>query len=72
MVKAVKTIKVYSVYHSDSDEYFTLELEIDHENYEEELVSVQDAYGNDVEDDELFDEICEIFEDSINSNGYNE
>jgi len=71
MVKVQKTIKFIQIYYDELDEFYNMELEIDHENFDEESVSIEDSYGNEV-DDELFDRICLIYENAINFTKFDE
>jgi hypothetical protein len=71
MVKALKTIKFFQIYYEEMDEYYQMELEIDHENLDEESVAIEDSYGNEV-DDELFDRICLIYENAVEFGQFNE
>ena len=71
MVKALKTIKFFQIYYEEMDEYYQMELEIDHENFDEESVAIEDSYGNEV-DDELFHRICLIYENAVEFGQFDE
>jgi len=66
MLKKISTIENFEIYHEDLDQWFSVELETDHENYDEQIITIEDGFGNNVEDDELWDELTNQFDDEYN------
>ena len=57
MVKHIVTTKSFLVYNPNDDQYYNVELEIDHTDLDEESITITDSSGFEIEDDELFSEI---------------
>jgi hypothetical protein len=55
------------VYNPNDDQYYNVELEIDHTNLDEESIAITDSNGFEVEDDELFSEIEMLWENFYNN-----
>ena len=68
MVKHIVTTKSFLVYNPNDDQYYNIELEIDHTNLDEESIAITDSNGFEVEDDELFSEIEMLWENFYNNN----
>jgi hypothetical protein len=67
MVKHIVTTKSFLVYNPNDDQYYNIELEIDHTNLDEESIAITDSNGFEVEDDELFSEIEMLWENFYNN-----
>jgi hypothetical protein len=67
MVKHIVTTKSFLVYNPNDDQYYNVELEIDHTNLDEESIAITDSNGFEVEDDELFSEIEMLWENFYNN-----
>lgn len=67
MVKAIVTTKSFLVYNPNDDQYYNVELEIDHTEFDEESISITDSNGYEVENDELFSEIELLWENFYNN-----
>jgi hypothetical protein len=62
MVRLSKTTTNYILYSEQEDLYYTLVHEIDHDDYDEEYITIIDENNFEVENDELFEELTQIWE----------
>lgn len=62
MVRLSKTTTNYILYSEQEDLYYTLIHEIDHDDYDEEYITIIDENNFEVENDELFEELTQIWE----------
>lgn len=67
MVKPIVTTKSFLVHNPNDDQYYNVELEIDHTELDEESISITDSNGYEVENDELFTEIELLWENFYNN-----
>jgi len=67
MVKLIVTTKNFLVHNPNDDQYYNVELEIDHTNLDEESIAMTDSNEFEVEDDELFSEIEMLWENFYNN-----
>lgn len=62
MVRLSKTTANYIIYSEQEDLYYTLIHEIDHDDYDEEYITIIDENNFEVENDELFEELTQMWE----------
>jgi hypothetical protein len=62
MIRLSKTTQTYIIHSETDDLYYTLVHEIDHDDCEEEYITITDENEFEVENDELFEELCDLWE----------
>lgn len=67
MVTQVTTVKTFVVFNHNDDQFYNIELEIDHNNFDEESILITNEDGFAVDDDK-FNEVEKIFEEFYNYN----
>ena len=67
MLTQVTTVKTFVVFNHNDDQFYNIELEIDHNNFDEESILITNEDGFAIENDK-FNEVEKIFEEFYNSN----
>lgn len=67
MVTKVSTVETFVVFNHNDDHFYNVELEIDHNNFDEESILITNEDGFAVDDDK-FNEVEKIFEEFYNYN----
>ena len=67
MLTQVTTVKTFIVFNHNDDQFYNIELEIDHNNFDEESILITNEDGFAIENDK-FNEVEKIFEEFYNSN----
>jgi hypothetical protein len=67
MLTQVTTVKTFVVFNHNDDQFYNIELEIDHNNFDEESILITNEDGCAIDNDK-FNEIEKIFEEFYNYN----
>ena len=65
MLTQVTTVKTFIVFNHNDDQFYNIELEIDHNNFDEELILITNEDGLAIDNDK-FNEVEKIFEEFYN------
>ena len=65
MLTQVTTVKTFVVFNHNDDQFYNIELEIDHNNFDEELILITNEDGLAIDNDK-FNEVEKIFEEFYN------
>ena len=65
MLTQVSTVKTFVVFNHNDDQFYNIELEIDHNNFDEESILITNEEGFAIENDK-FNEVEKIFEEFYN------
>lgn len=63
MVKAINSISSYLVYNENDENYYKVEIEVDHQDFDQEYYTIFDKNNIEVENEELSEEIINIFDE---------
>lgn len=67
MLTQVTTVKTFIVFNHNDDQFYNIELEIDHNNFDEESILITNEDGLALDNDK-FNEVEKIFEEFYNYN----
>lgn len=67
MLTQVSTVKTFVVFNHNDDQFYNIELEIDHNNFDEESILITNEDGLALDNDK-FNEVEKIFEEFYNYN----
>jgi hypothetical protein len=67
MLTQVTTVKTFVVFNHNDDQFYNIELEIDHNNFDEESILITNEEGFAIDNDK-FNEVEKIFEEFYNYN----
>jgi hypothetical protein len=67
MLTQVTTVKTFVVFNHNDDQFYNIELEIDHNNFDEESILITNEDGCAIDNDK-FNEVEKIFEEFYNYN----
>ena len=67
MLTQVTTVKTFVVFNHNDDQFYNIELEIDHNNFDEESILITNEDGLAIDNDK-FNEVEKIFEEFYNYN----
>jgi hypothetical protein len=67
MLTQVTTVKTFVVFNHNDDQFYNIELEIDHNNFDEESILITNEDGFAIDNDK-FNEVEKIFEEFYNYN----
>jgi hypothetical protein len=67
MLTQVTTVKTFVVFNHNDDQFYNIELEIDHNNFDEESILITNEEGCAIDNDK-FNEVEKIFEEFYNYN----
>ena len=67
MITHTSTTKTFLVYNHNDEQYYRVDLELDHTNLDEESICITDQNGFEVENEETFSEVESIFDAYYNA-----